>query len=313
MTITLCWNVLLDSELINDVAAELGVDASFVEKDYYAVKVIRAIAGYSHDVITPIFCGGTSLSKGYDILKRFSEDIDFRAQFRNGIKPGKGMLRAFRHEICDLVESIEGITLDRERTRKGGSHFKVPLTYRHNADISLVLRPHLQLDFTYTQARCVPEERSISSFMEQFSSDGSETRILCLHPVETAADKFCALLWRVNRRNRNDAKDDPAPIRHLHDLHDLKDHVDSMRKEFNELVNASFAGDQDTAGRRVDMTLRETIEKMLDRLNRDELYEMEYDQFVSRMSYAKSKDTASFHDAIDFLSSLAEKFRWTNS
>ena len=59
----------LDNELINDVAAELDVDASFIEKDYYAVKVVQAIAGYSHDVITPVFCGGTSLSKGYDILK----------------------------------------------------------------------------------------------------------------------------------------------------------------------------------------------------------------------------------------------------
>ena len=219
------------------------------------------------------------------------------------------MLRAFRHEICALVGSIEGIAVDREKTRKGGNHFKVPLTYRHVADISPVLRPHLQLDFTYTQARCVPEERSISSFMEQFSSDGSNIRILCLHPVETAADKFCALLWRVNKRNRNDAKDDPALIRHLHDLHDLKGHIDSMYEEFRELVNASFAADQGTARRRVDMTLSETVEKMLYRLNRDEMYEMEYDQFVSRMSYAKSKDMASFQDAVDFANSLAEKFR----
>ena len=104
MTITLCWNVLLDNELISDVAAELNVNASFVEKDYYTVKVVRAIAGYSHDLITPVFCGGTSLSKEYDILKWFSEDIDFRAQFRDSIKPGKGMLRTFRHEICDLVD-----------------------------------------------------------------------------------------------------------------------------------------------------------------------------------------------------------------
>ncbi|MCY4274420.1 MAG: nucleotidyl transferase AbiEii/AbiGii toxin family protein [Gammaproteobacteria bacterium] len=192
--------------------------------------------------------------------------------------------------------------------RKGGSHFKVPLTYQHIVEISPVLRPHLQLDFTYTQARCVPEERSISSFMEQFSSNGSETRILCLHPVETAADKFCALLWRVNKRNRKDAKDYPALIRHLHDLHDLRGHIGSMQKEFNELVNTSFAADQDTARRRVNMTLSETIGKMLDSLNRDELYKMEYDHFVLRMSYANQKDTTSFRDAIDFLGSLAEKF-----
>lgn len=131
-----------------------------------------------------------------------------------------------------------------------------------------------------------------------------------MHPVETAADKFCALLWRVNKRNRNDTKDDPALIRHLHDL---RCHIDSRHKEFNELVNALFATDQNMARRRVGITMSETIEKMLDKLNKDEMYEIEYEQFVSRMSYAKSKDMATFHDAIDSLSRLAEKFRWTNS
>ena len=55
---TLCWNVPLDRKLINDVAAELNVDASFIEKDDYAVKVVQAIADYFHNEVTPMFCGG---------------------------------------------------------------------------------------------------------------------------------------------------------------------------------------------------------------------------------------------------------------
>ena len=61
----------LDSELIIDVATEMGVEASFIEKDYYATKVVQAIARCSHSEIKPIFCGGTSLSKGYGILRDF--------------------------------------------------------------------------------------------------------------------------------------------------------------------------------------------------------------------------------------------------
>ncbi len=75
---------MLDIELINDVATEMNVDASFIEKHYYATKVVQAIADCSHSRITPIFCGATSLSKGYGILKRFSEDVAFRAQFNVG-------------------------------------------------------------------------------------------------------------------------------------------------------------------------------------------------------------------------------------
>ena len=85
--------MVLDSGLINDVAAELNVDASFIEKDYYAVKVVQAIAEYSHNEITPIFCGVTSLSKGYGILKRFSEDVDFRAPLKMAQNQPKALIK----------------------------------------------------------------------------------------------------------------------------------------------------------------------------------------------------------------------------
>lgn len=299
----------LDNELINDVAAELDVDASFIEKDYYAVKVVQAIAGYSHNEITPVFCGGTSLSKGYGILKRFSEDIDFRAQFRNSVKPSQGALRAFRHEIYRLVGSIEGITLDQEKRETGGNYFKVPLLYPHTADISSALRPHLQLDFSYTQVQRKPEERPISSFVAEFSNGNPEARILCLSPLETAAEKFSALLWRVNKRNRDDELDDPAMVRHLHDLCILKDYMLSESKDFQAMVHASFEADESKLSRSTGMALPEAIERMLKNLKRDEMYKEEYEIFVLRMSYARSQDFAGFDEAIDFLMKLSRKFQ----
>ncbi|MCY4421174.1 MAG: nucleotidyl transferase AbiEii/AbiGii toxin family protein [Gammaproteobacteria bacterium] len=297
----------LDSELINDVATELNVDASFIEKDYYAVKVVQAIADYSHSEITPIFSGGTSLSKGYGILKRFSEDVDFRAQFKNGTRPTQGNLKAFRYEIYGLVESIEGITLDKERRETGGNYFKIPLVYPQIADVSTALRPHLQLDFSYTQVQRDPEECSISSFVAEYSNSSPEARILCLSPLETAAEKFSALIWRVNKRNRDDGQDDPAMIRHLHDLYVLRDYVHSHDKEFWAMVHTSAGTDENKLKRSTGMALPEAIKQMLDKLKRDKMYEEEYESFVLRMSYAKSQNLVSFGGAIDFLSKLTEK------
>ena len=71
----------LDPEVVVEVATDLGVEPGFVEKDWYAVQVLAAIATYQNDSIRTVFCGGTNLSKGYGLLKRFSEDLDFRAQF----------------------------------------------------------------------------------------------------------------------------------------------------------------------------------------------------------------------------------------
>jgi hypothetical protein len=42
------------------------------------VRAIRVIAGVDTAGMMPAFSGGTSLSKGWELIKRFSEDIDFK-------------------------------------------------------------------------------------------------------------------------------------------------------------------------------------------------------------------------------------------
>lgn len=54
-------------------AAE-GLRAAIVEKDYYVTEALRIIAASAGDRV--IFKGGTSLSKGWNLIQRFSEDID---------------------------------------------------------------------------------------------------------------------------------------------------------------------------------------------------------------------------------------------
>ena len=53
----------LDALIVDDIAAELGVDPTFIEKDWYSVQVLRALASCQSDTICTIFSGGTSLSK----------------------------------------------------------------------------------------------------------------------------------------------------------------------------------------------------------------------------------------------------------
>jgi len=47
---------------------------AIIEKDYYVTEALRLIATTSSDKI--IFKGGTSLAKGWNLIQRFSEDID---------------------------------------------------------------------------------------------------------------------------------------------------------------------------------------------------------------------------------------------
>ena len=51
-----------------------GLREAIIEKDYYVTEALRIIETAAGDKV--IFKGGTSLSKGWNLIERFSEDID---------------------------------------------------------------------------------------------------------------------------------------------------------------------------------------------------------------------------------------------
>ncbi len=51
-----------------------GLREAIIEKDYYVTEALRIIEQAAGDKV--IFKGGTSLSKGWNLIQRFSEDID---------------------------------------------------------------------------------------------------------------------------------------------------------------------------------------------------------------------------------------------
>jgi Nucleotidyl transferase AbiEii toxin, Type IV TA system len=86
------------------IAAELVVDASLVEKDWYAIRIIAAISRVKHPAMRLVFSGGTSLAKGYGLIQRFSEDIDFKvAMSVEGLS--RGDFREYRERIVEAIRS----------------------------------------------------------------------------------------------------------------------------------------------------------------------------------------------------------------
>lgn len=70
------------SELIQETAAQLGLAPAAVEKDFWVCWVLKKI--FEHPVLSRqlLFKGGTSLSKCYGLIDRFSEDIDLILDWR---------------------------------------------------------------------------------------------------------------------------------------------------------------------------------------------------------------------------------------
>ena len=70
------------SQLLALVADERGLDPTLVEKDYW---IMHCLWGLQTQGLRFELKGGTSLSKGFGVIHRFSEDIDIH------IEPPEGM------------------------------------------------------------------------------------------------------------------------------------------------------------------------------------------------------------------------------
>src|SRR5882724_7129730 len=64
-------------DLIRIVAQQKGIDPALVEKDYW---ITHCLHGLQQLGLSFALKGGTSLSKGFQIIDRFSEDIDIRIE-----------------------------------------------------------------------------------------------------------------------------------------------------------------------------------------------------------------------------------------
>ncbi len=72
--------------LLQIVAEKCGHGVALVEKDYWVTHTLWALHAQGFEVW---FKGGTSLSKGFGLIERFSEDIDLK------LEPGSvGALRS---------------------------------------------------------------------------------------------------------------------------------------------------------------------------------------------------------------------------
>jgi hypothetical protein len=101
-------------EILNQATALTGLPAVAIEKDWWVTLCLKASFSlpYSDHVV---FKGGTSLSKGWDLIKRFSEDIDLaidRKFFGYEEDISKTQIRKLRKQSCEFIstEFLKGLT-----------------------------------------------------------------------------------------------------------------------------------------------------------------------------------------------------------
>src|SRR5688572_10545766 len=96
------------TEILNQVSNRTGLPSIAIEKDWWVTLALKAsfALDYSNQII---FKGGTSLSKGWNLIDRFSEDIDLaidRKFFGFDGDINKSQIGRLRKRSCEFISTI---------------------------------------------------------------------------------------------------------------------------------------------------------------------------------------------------------------
>lgn len=124
------------SDAIRAASDHLRINPVFVEKDYWITLVLNRLSKTKY-VNETVFKGGTSLSKGFGLINRFSEDVDIaiiNAEDKTG-NVVKNIIRTVEKEITkELTEvNLEGVTSKGSRFRKSVFEYEsIDKQYKNN-------------------------------------------------------------------------------------------------------------------------------------------------------------------------------------
>lgn len=290
-----------DPRLVEKLAEDLGTSPGLVEKYWHVVRAIGVIAEVDDVGIVPAFSGGTSLSKGWELIKRFSEDIDFKVDQISASSASRAHRErsAYRERVLEALAKAGFELVQEPNVGNASRFFSVDLAYDAEFEAGQGLRPHIRVEMSFRAPALVPVARPIRSLIAAAQHQPPEiASFACVDPVETAADKLSALAWRVRARDRTRADDDPTIVRHLHDLAALERRAASS-PWFADLVHTAAAADVGRGGKRTaSADPAAMFADMLRRLETDALWAREYEDFVRAVSFAGPGEAIDFAEAL---------------
>jgi len=232
------------ADAIRITSAELGIPQKFVEKDYWICQILQRLSRMPQAERT-VWKGGTSLTKGYGIIQRFSSDVDL-AIIGEGLSNNqqkKLVLHLGKDTTIDLEETEEfGESIKNSRFRK--TYHSYPSVI-DRTDTSLDFLGNYVIVEINTYGNPYPFVRQ---FVKPFITEMMEKRQLedliaqlDMAPFElNVLDKRRTMCEKVVSLLRFSFEEDPmagltSKVRHFYDLHFLmKD------KECHEYLDSSF-------------------------------------------------------------------------
>jgi len=226
---------------------QMQIPAVYIEKDYWVTYALFHIFNEEIGSDT-VFKGGTALSKCYNVIKRFSEDIDLVVLRKEGESNNKltTKIRTISKVVSNVLPEIEiaGLTHKMGMNRKTAHSYNKEFqgNYGQVRDAIVVEATWLGYFEPYTT-------KSVCSFVGQMMIENGQSEIasennlvpfdvLVLEPIRTICEKIMSLVRFSYTENPN--KDLNNKIRHVYDLHQLLSKEEFLSffnsKEFDNML-----------------------------------------------------------------------------
>lgn len=207
-----------------------GLRPAIIEKDYYVTETLRIIAASRERVI---FKGGTSLSKGWNLIDRFSEDVDIFLDPR-AFKPelGKRGIDRELKALRDVVGKHPALTFVKEESQTiGGFGRSDRFAYQQRFGGVGEVANRVLLEAGAASGREPTDEIPLRSYLSEFleahgmslgADDEGPFPMRLLHFRRTFVEKLFAIHGKVELLKR-DRKPIGTYARHYYDLFKLSD------------------------------------------------------------------------------------------
>ena len=274
-------------EIIETVAAEEHRTTQMVEKDTIQSMIL---SGISQSDLPFVFKGGTSLSKAYGLINRFSEDIDLSMNR----KPTEGEKKQTKNIILNLTNSLGLILANAEDIQSRHSYNKYVFKYESffsEVPLEMIIETSFYQDVYPTELHDVYSY--VGRFCEKngitlpISFDEAKISMHVQSLERTFIDKVFAVCdYRIQNMMDRDS-------RHLYDIAKLLPEVE-ITPELDSLIDR--VRDDRMKSKNNPSAQREyNIPEILREIISSRFYEVDYNNITKKLLY----EDVSYNDAVE--------------
>ena len=264
-------------EIIETIAREQGRSEQMVEKDTIQSMFLYELA---KSELSFVFKGGTSLSKAYDLIDRFSEDIDLSMNRR----PTQSERVKSKEIVISIAEDL-GLSLSNPDEIKSRYDYN---KYVFQYDSMFATIPlEIIVETSYYQAVYPVEKHVVGSFVGKFCKerniilpvpfDAAEVYMNVQSVERTFIDKVFAVCdYKIQNMQDRDS-------RHLYDICKLLGKV-KLDQQLDELIDV-VRDDRMHSKNNPSAQLEYNIPEMLKEIISSRFYEADYKNVTQKLLY----------------------------